>query len=159
MRRVVVSLLVFAAALGATRSASADATAFIGTASDPTNRLAKGFSVGFGLIIVGFEFEYASVSNDELNLAPSLRTWMGNVLLQTPDVGTFQLYATTGGGLYREELGTSRTSSFGVNTGGGVKIPLAGPLRIRLDYRFFKMRGSPLHSQSQRFYAGLNLKF
>lgn len=159
MRRLVVSIVVFLAAVGLTRPAYADATAFIGTASDPTNRLAKGFSIGFSLIIVGFEFEYAKVSEDELNLAPSLRTWMGNVLLQTPDVGTFQLYATAGGGFYNESLGTDGTTNFGVNTGGGAKIPLAGPLRLRLDYRFVKLQGSPLHSQSQRFYAGVNLKF
>ena len=159
MRRFVVSTVITVAALGVSRPACADATAFIGTASNPSNRLAKGFSAGSSLIIIGFEFEYASVSKDEVTLAPSLRTWMGNVLLQTPDVGTFQLYATAGGGLYREELVTNATTSFGVNTGGGVKIPLVGPLRLRLDYRFFKLHGSPLYSQSQRFYAGVNLKF
>ena len=84
---------------------------------------------------------------------------MGNVLLQTPDVGSFQLYFTTGGGFFRERLDANVETNFGVNTGGGVKIPLAGPLRLRLDYRFIKLRGTPIHSQSQRLYAGVNLKF
>jgi hypothetical protein len=48
----------------------------------------------------------------------------------------------------------------GINVGGGVKMNLAGPLRLRLDYRVFTLRGSDVrHSKPQRFYAGLNLKF
>ena len=44
--------------------------------------------------------------------------------------------------------------------GGGVKMNLLGPLRLRLDYRVFTLRGSDVrHSKPQRFYAGLNLKF
>ena len=40
-----------------------------------------------------------------------------------------------------------------------MKISLAGPLRLRLDYRVFTLQGDALHSKPQRFYAGLNLKF
>jgi hypothetical protein len=151
--------LALVAALG--RPVSADATAFLGTSSNPTNRMARGFSVGFGLIIVGFEFEYSRVVEDEEEGAPSLTLGMGNVLLQTPDVGTIQLYFTAGGGMYRERVEALdlQETHFGANTGGGVKIPLAGPLRLRLDYRFFKLRGSAQYSQTQRFYAGVNLKF
>jgi hypothetical protein len=47
----------------------------------------------------------------------------------------------------------------GINVGGGVKVNLAGPLRLRFDYRVFTLQGDPLHSNPQRFYAGLNLKF
>jgi len=43
--------------------------------------------------------------------------------------------------------------------GGGVKMSLIGPLRLRLDYRVFTLRGSPLYEKPQRFYAGVNLKF
>ena len=45
------------------------------------------------------------------------------------------------------------------NTGGGVKISVLGPLRARLDYRVFKLRGAPLYSTVHRFYAGVNLGF
>ena len=41
------------------RPARADATAFIGANTTPSNRPVKGFAVGFGLLIVAFEFEYA----------------------------------------------------------------------------------------------------
>jgi hypothetical protein len=40
-----------------------------------------------------------------------------------------------------------------------VKWSLAGPLRLRLDYRVFTLQGEPRHSNPQRFYAGINLKF
>ena len=35
-----------------------------------------------------------------------------------------------------------------------MKISLLGPLRARLDYRVFKLRGEPLHSVVHRVYAG-----
>jgi hypothetical protein len=139
------------------RPASADATAFLGIASDPSNRPVRGFAGGVSLIIVGFEFEYANTASDVEALAPSLWTGMGNVFVQTPT--RWQFYLTTGGGVYRERLGTAQETNFGVNSGGGVKVPLLGPLRARFDYRVFNLKGSPLHATTQRFYAGVNLAF
>ena len=46
-----------------------------------------------------------------------------------------------------------------INIGGGMKIPLLGPIRVRADYRVFQLRGSPLHTTYQRFYVGGNLAF
>jgi hypothetical protein len=34
-----------------------------------------------------------------------------------------------------------------------------GPVRLRVDYRVFKLAGGALHSPAHRIYAGLNLKF
>jgi hypothetical protein len=86
---------------------------------------------------------------------------MFNLLVQTPRVSSVQLYGTVGGGFYRERLDEieHQETSFGTNIGGGVKLGLAGPLRLRLDYRVFLLHGSPLYSKPQRFYAGLNLSF
>ena len=140
--------------------ALADATLFIGSTTTPANRTAKGLAVGVGLLVVGFEFEYSDTREEPRDQAPRLRTGMGNVLLQTPfPIAGLQFYVTTGGGGYRETLGTTQETQLGLNTGGGVKISLLGPIRARLDYRVFKLRGSPLHSTSHRLYAGLNLKF
>ena len=52
-----------------------------------------------------------------------------------------QLYVTIGGGYYRirYESIDVQDSGFGTNVGGGVKIDLVGPLRLRLDYRVFKL--------------------
>ncbi len=142
------------------RPAAADATAFLGLTTTPANRSARGFALGFGLLIVGFEFEYSSTTEDPLSGAPSLRTGSFNGLLQTPfEIAHLQFYATAGGGVFREVLGTAGETNFAINTGGGVKISLFGPIRLRIDYRVFKLSGSPLYSHPQRLYAGLNLKF
>jgi opacity protein-like surface antigen len=143
--------------------AFADITAFIGVTPTPVSRPARGFSVGMGLVIVGFEFEYSN-TNDDLDVgevAPRLKTYMGNGLLQTPfPIAGMQFYATAGGGVYQESFGdASRETQFGANVGGGVKVNLVGPLRLRLDYRVFTLQGSPRYDKPQRFYAGINLKF
>lgn len=140
------------------RPARADATIFLGATTSPTNRPVRGFAFGVSLLVFGFEFEYANTQEDEIMLAPSLRTGMGNVFAQTP-FGVFQFYGTVGGGMYRERLRGEQETGVGVNTGGGVKVSLAGPLRARIDYRVFTLRGTPLHSKVQRVYAGLNLMF
>ena len=141
-------------------TAAADATVFLGVTPTPSNRLTKGLAVGVSVLVVGVEFEYSDAIEDLEADAPSLRTGMGNVLVQTPiAVSGVQFYGTAGAGLYRERLGTQQETNFGVNIGGGVKISLLGPLRLRVDYRLFTLRGSPLHSKPQRIYAGLNLAF
>jgi hypothetical protein len=140
--------------------ALADATAFLGSNTTPSNRAVKGFAFGVGLLIVGFEFEYASTSEKPEDAAPSLRTGMGNVYVQTPvAIARLRPYLTTGAGGYRERLDTRQETQVGFNTGGGVKVSLAGPLRARFDYRVFKLRGDPLHSTVHRLYAGVNLAF
>jgi hypothetical protein len=147
------------ALLAVASSAFADATAFLGTAS-PENRMTRGFAVGFGLVIVGFEFEYGDTVEDPAEGASSLRTGMANVYLQTPvEIFRVQPYFTTGAGMYRESLGTVSQTDFGFNTGGGVKISLVGPLRARIDYRIFSLRDSPIDGAVQRLYFGVNLKF
>lgn len=159
--RLSLVLLMTLVALAATpRNAAADATAFLGFTTSPTNRSARGFAVGVGLLIIGFEFEYASTTEDVLSGAPSLRTGSFNGLLQTPvEILRMQFYATAGGGVFREVLGTASETNFAVNTGGGVKISVFGPIRARIDYRVFKLNGSPLYPHPQRLYVGLNLKF
>jgi hypothetical protein len=95
-----------------------------------------------------------------VDLLPGLKTYSGNVLVQTPlEVMGTQLYATVGAGGYRESLGDFQETHVGTNVGGGAKIKLLGPLRVRLDYRVFRLQGAPLHSVYQRFYVGANLKF
>jgi len=138
----------------------ADATIFLGTASAPSNRATRGFALGAGLLIVGFEFEYGDTVENLTEGAPALRTGMGNALLQTPvAIYGLQPYFTTGGGMYRERLGAYSETNIGMNTGGGVKISLIGPIRARLDYRVFTLRGAAVHTTVQRLYAGVNLKF
>ena len=71
-----------------------------------------------------------------------------------------QPYFTVGGGLYKEGLGVSiDNTGFGMNTGGGLKISLLGPIRLRVDYRVFSLQNGARTSPAHRIYAGLNLKF
>jgi hypothetical protein len=137
--------------------ASADLTGFFGLNATPKSRQLKGFAIGINVILIGFEFEFANTVEDPLNAAPSLKTYSFNGTIMTPT--KTQLYVTAGGGLYRERLGTGSNTSFDTNIGGGIKMPLFGPIRLRLDYRIFTLHGTPLYKNPQRFYAGANISF
>jgi len=155
-------IIALAALLCALRptAAFADVTAFIGANTTPANRQVRGAAGGISLLIVAFEFEYAFTPDDPTVSAPSLKTGMGNMLLQTPfPVAGFQPYVTAGGGIYNESLGAHSDTNFGTNAGGGVKLTLIGPLRLRVDYRVFKLGSGALNSPAHRIYAGLNLNF
>lgn len=155
---VIVLIVLFLAT--SVRPAAADITAFLGLSPTPERHLVKGFSGGLSLLVVGFEFEFSHLGEDPLDALPGLQTYSGNVFVQTPvEVKGTQFYATAGGSGYREKLGTHQETHFGVNVGGGVKIRVLGPVRLRLDYRVFQLRGEPLYSTYQRFYAGANLAF
>lgn len=158
-RRTLLTTFALAAVFvaGTASPARADITAFIGLSPTPENHAVRGFAAGVSLLVLGFEFEYSQLSEDQAELLPGLKTYSGNVLVQTPT--TTQLYATIGAGAYRETLGTLHETHVGVNLGGGVKIALLGPIRVRADYRIFNLRGTPLHTTYQRFYVGGNLAF
>lgn len=145
--------------LMAAAPARADITGFTGANTTPANRQVRGAALGLSLLVVGVEFEYAFTPDEPRANAPSLKTGMGNVILQTPmSFFGIQPYFTTGGGIYREVLGRHRDTGFGLNTGGGVKVSLIGPIRLRVDYRIFKLGSRALNSPAHRVYAGLNLK-
>jgi opacity protein-like surface antigen len=156
LRSLVVGFLTATALFAAPATAAADVTAFLGLGAKPATRAAKGFALGITMLVVGFEGEYSSISEDTGDNAPHVRTGMINALVQTPTSGA-QLYATAGVGVYRESFrnGPQETNT-GVNIGGGVKLGLVGPLKLRLDYRIFKFRGEALHKTVHRVYAGLN---
>lgn len=166
MRKLVVAALFL---LLTPLPAFADLTAFLGRTTTPSGRMNRGLAIGTGLLIVGFEFEYAKTDEDldvlpgPDNVAPELTTYMFNGLLQTPvPIAGIQFYGTIGGGVYHETLTlepANDQTNFGSNIGGGAKINIAGPLRVRLDYRVFNLHGDARHDHVQRFYAGINLKF
>lgn len=160
MRRLLVLGVTLAAVTLWPSHAAADITAFLGVSPTPDNRMVRGVSVGFGVLIIGFEFEYANTMEDATAGSPGLQTGSGNLLVQTPiEVSGISLYGTVGGGLYRERLLAGQETHVATNVGGGAKIRLAGPLRLRLDYRVFRLSGSPLYQTVHRVYAGANLGF
>lgn len=153
-RPVVLSVLMLAATV---TPAAADITAFWGLSPTPATRSVRGFAAGVTLVVFGFEFEFARTAEGVTDSAPSLTTGMINGVIQTPT--RTQFYVTAGGGVFREQLDGRSETLVGTNVGGGLKMPLVGPLRLRLDYRVFNLRGQPLHQNPQRFYAGVNLGF
>ena len=156
-RRSAVLLLALACLLGRPALAAADVTFFLGLSPRPQTQTVRGVSAGINMLILGFEFDYAASREDLTKALPGLQTGMFNVLVMTPT--NFSLYATAGGGLYWESIEGHRRMNFGTNIGGGVKIPLVGPLKIRVDYRVFNLRGSPRNNHPQRLYAGINWAF
>ena len=79
--------------------------------------------------------------------------------VQTFGLPGLQLYATRAAGCIANVWGPMRNRRLLLNNGGGAKINLAGPIRARVDYRIFNLKGNPRHKTVQRIYAGLNLKF
>jgi hypothetical protein len=144
--------------------ARADITAFLGYSPSPKGQPARGLAVGFGLLFVGFEFEYSNLSEDETSAEPGIRTGMINGLLQTLPLGGVQLYFAAGGGVYQARFLGASDTDFATSVGGGAKIRLLGPLRLRLDYRLLTLRGDPIAGTEpvdryHRLYAGVNVAF
>ena len=159
LRPFAVSLLLLVVLLAGAPRAEADLTAFLGANTTPTNRPVRGVAAGLSLLFLGVEFEYSDTKADETGNARR-HAGMFNVLAQTPTVYGLQFYATAGAGLYREEGAALRENNGATNTGGGVKIGLIGPLRMRFDYRVFQLRGeSSPNKIHHRFYTGVNLAF
>ena len=158
-RPVPVLLLLVGVLLAGAPRAEADLTAFLGSNTTPTNRPVRGLAVGMSLLLLGLEFEYSDTSADESGNARR-HAGMFNVLAQTPTLFGLQFYATVGGGVYREEGAELLENSAATNSGGGVKVGLIGPLRMRFDYRVFRLRGeSSPNKTHHRFYTGVNLAF
>lgn len=159
MARMRVGLLLALLIAAGAAPAAADATAFIGANTTPTNHQVRGFAIGIGFMLA-VEFEYANAGEDADVGAPALRTGSANAILQPPvGIAGVQPYVTFGLGLYREQLEGQEQTGFGLNTGGGLKISLIGPLRLRVDYRVFRLGDNALHSPAHRVYGGLNLRF
>jgi hypothetical protein len=138
--------------------AHADVTAFFGLAPTPALRTTRGWSIGLDMLIVGGEFEWASVNERTSEDAPGLSTKMFNGLLVTP-TGSTQLYLSAGVGWFTETLGTQKESGFATNVGGGVKVKLLGPVRARVDMRIFRLNDDAVTKTPLRIYAGLNVRF
>ena len=152
------ALPIFALLALTSAPAWADITGFIGVNTTPANRILQGGALSVSLLVVGVEGEYARTTADDVAGAPSLVTGMGNFFVQNPiPLAGVQFYATAGAGLYQEELGAASTTGFGVNTGGGAKIEVVSHVKLRIDYRVFKLAGSPKNPTPKRFYVGISL--
>ncbi|HEY1308315.1 MAG TPA: hypothetical protein VGF24_32425 [Vicinamibacterales bacterium] len=116
--------------------------------------------------IGGFELEYARARNNDT----IIETFGVNLLFQsTVFARRLQVYGSMGAGVYGETTADGFGGSGEVgsgNFGGGMKIHLAGPLRLRLDYRLYVLghagdasTGFVLHKHPQRSFVGFAVAF
>jgi opacity protein-like surface antigen len=166
--RLAMMTLVMLGSLGLARPAAAQAiemgTVFLGVTM-PASRPAFGFAFGKTPAPVGFEVEYAHPLSRPSPGQSVLSTVAITVLVKTPvRVGAATVYGAGGFGIAGESLdggkGSLNTAS---NFGAGLTVPLAGPMALRLDWRFFHIGsspdGAPSHANVQRFSAGVSFGF
>ena len=141
--------------------ARADIVGFLGSNLTPSSQPLYGAALSLNILVVALEFEFTNASEDTVKGLPGQTTGIASVQFVTP-TGRIQAYGGAGIGAGWESL---TGFSSGVRTvgsiGGGVKIGLAGPLGVRVDYRvitFNKSLGTDTTTH-QRFYVGLNLHF
>lgn len=140
--------------------AFADLTVFAGRMA-PAGGTTGGVSLGISLRPVGMEFEYAGTTANRTATRPALQTGLFNLLVSAPlrsDDG-IRIYVLVGGGAYRERFDEHTRTGLAVNAGGGITVSLAGPFRVRVDYRLFALRGGLFHRRPRRVYTGLDLAF
>jgi hypothetical protein len=160
-RRLAFSAILAVAAGLAPKESAADVTVFVAATTQPSNRPTFGVAAGGGLLIAGVEFEYAAAQEAADSLAPSLKTGMVSGYVQNPvPIAGLQFYAIVGAGLYRERFGQAdAVTGLMTGAGGGVKMSLAGPVRLRIDYRVLLLRGDARYTSPKRFSAGLTVGF
>ena len=161
--RVGAVLIVLAACLTAADPARADATFLIGLHTPSAPSTTFGAAIGHGAGLFGWEIELAS-SGKQTATHASVGSFCGNLVIQPPvRVGPADLYFIAGFGLYGEVGGNALSTgpSTVADVGAGVKIPIAGAVKLRVDYRAFLGQASEndraIHSQ--RVAAGLSLVF
>jgi hypothetical protein len=163
---------VISLSLGAGPStARADATVFVGGLASGSMRSINGVSIGLfppqTAGMGGFELEYArTVKGDTMSRIDTLG---GNVVLQSMVFARrLQMYGSLGAGMYGETDVDGRGSGevASGNFGGGVKVHVGGPLRLRFDYRIFMLGHAPdaatgftLHRHPQRASVGFGIAF
>ena len=162
------ALAYVAAGLLATAApARADATLFAGALSAGGGRSVVGGSIGLFAretrSVIGFEIDYTRTLGGARTTSPRISTFGGSLLVQVPIVDRrMNAYAAFGGTLYQEATPDDKSAGGAFNVGGGVKVTLAGPLKLRLDYRFFRVRfveASTGSTHPQRVTIGLALAF
>jgi len=147
-------------------SARADATVLVGLTSVDALRPSFGFSFGYRPSAVGFEIEYLSTTPGDYTAGGIF----ASLIVQPMTISNVQIFAVGGVGVWGEGFaggkGTGVLSAG--NVGGGVLVPLSGPLSLRLDYRLFLLGEvskeevgaiAPGTRHPQRIAAGIHFDF
>jgi hypothetical protein len=149
--------------------ARADGSVLVGATIAGSARPTVAVSFGHCPSLVGFEIEYSSSLGSGTVASPIVGTITGNVIVQSKlTVRGLQFYGSGGIGLAGETTadGVGSGEVFTRDIGGGVKIGIAGPLRLRIDYRVFLLgdapdatRGFGVYRHPQHVSAGRSVAF
>jgi len=150
-----------AAATAQTPAPPVNLTAFAGAAMTPDAHAVSGIGVGVRPQPgpVSIEFEYSRSQIDRARSVPSIMTLAANFLVQVPvRQSRFELYGAFGLGFYvLQPDRQSGDADSAWNFGGGAKVTLAGPVKLRMDYRVFRLAPIPgrHHSDLRRLSLGI----
>ena len=112
----------------------------------------SGVAVGSGLLIVGFEFEYA---HTERGSGRRLRrrsrpAWATCCCRRRSRSSASSRISRPAAPVYRETLGDAQETRFGIERRRRGEVSLVGPLRLRVDYRVFKLGSDALTRRAPR---------
>jgi len=147
-------------------SARADATVLVGLTSVDALRPSFGWSFSYRPSAVGVEVEYLSTVPGDYSAGGIF----GSVIVVPGTISNVQIFVLGGVGVWGEGFdGGKRTGVLSAaNVGGGVLVGLGGPVRLRLDYRLFRLGEvaeaevgaiAPSRKHPQRIAAGLYFDF
>jgi hypothetical protein len=158
--------------LAGARPAMADATVFAGTIATGTQRRVVGGAFGFfpratgG--VTGFEVEVMRTLGEAARGHYDLDGGGASLIVQWNALSRrVKFFGLGGGGVYSGTIGENDQFGgvFAGHAGGGVKVAIAGPLNVRLDYRVYFLSStieSPardIDMRPRRLAAGLALAF
>ena len=166
MRRLLIAAWLLALVLVNPVSASADATFLVGLTSVEGLRPSFAWSFGYRPSAVGVEVEYLTTRPGDYSAGGIF----GSVIVVPMTIAKAQIFFVGGVGVWGEGFDEGKRTGVlsAVNVGGGVLVGLAGPLKLRLDYRLFRLGEvskeeigaiSPSSKHPQRIAAGLHFRF
>lgn len=147
-------------------SARADVTMLVGLTAVEGLRPSLAWSFGYRPSAVGVEVEYLSTTPGDYTAGGIF----GSVIVVPVTIARAEVFVIGGVGVWGEGFdGGKRTGVLtAANVGGGILLGLAGPLRLRIDYRLFRLGEvskeeigaiNPSRKYPQRIAAGLSLRF
>jgi len=144
--------------------ARAETTAALAFYSAAAPRPALAFAFGRAPRPVGFELEYAATRGAPDEARRAIGSIQASLLVGTPlRVRRARVYAILGVGAYGETGGGSNSELLSAwHAGAGAAVPVTGPLRVRIEYRFIAIEEADARVASrhpQRLSVGVSLGF
>lgn len=163
----------FAGAIAVTLAAPVHADGILSFGPTVSTQARPTVAASFGTFIenscLGWELEFADTLGNGNPGRRSMGTFGASFLVQSPiRRERLRVYGAVGFGIFGGDLPDGRASgevSY-TNFGGGLKLNMAGPLLIRVDYRVVRLGEAPdanpalyEHTHFQRVLVGIGLAF